>query len=82
MLAGVLSQKAEIVHQVLVTSYKSFTQFGILGGYPHGAGVEMAFAHHHAAQYNEGAGGKTVLFGTEHGGDHDVAACFQLTVGL
>lgn len=42
----------------------------------------MAFAHHHAAQYDQGGGGETELFGSQQGHQDDVAPGLQLSVGL
>ena len=42
----------------------------------------MAFAHHHAAQYDQGGGGETELFGAEQRHAHDVVSSFHLAVGL
>ena len=46
------------------------------------AGVEVTDAHHDAARHDERCGGEAELLGPEQGGDDDVAAGLQLTVGL
>ena len=43
-----------------------------MGGHTYGTCVEVAFAHHDAAERDEWGSGKAVFFGTEAGGDDDV----------
>ena len=57
-------------------------QLGVLGGDADRAGVQMADAHHDAAERDEGRGGEAEFLGAEQGGDGDVAAGLQLAVGL
>ncbi len=54
----------------------------ILRGDARRAGVQMADAHHDAADGDERAGGETEFLGAEQGGDDDIAAGLQLAVGL
>ena len=61
---------------------KARAQDRILGGDAHGAGIQVALAHHDAAHGDEGHGGKAELLRAEQRGDHDVAAGLQLAVGL
>ena len=42
----------------------------------------MTFAHHYAAQYDEGCGAESKFLGTQQGHADDVAAGLQLAVGL
>ena len=49
---------------------------------PDGAGVEMADAHHHAAQRDQRRGGEAELLGAQQRGDDHVAAGLQLAVHL
>jgi hypothetical protein len=42
----------------------------------------MADAHHDTAEADEGGGGESEFFGTEEGGDRDVASGFELSVGF
>ena len=75
-------EEGEEVHQIFVTAVETFAQFLVLGGDTHRAGVHVAFAHHHAAQYDQGGGGETELFGSQQGHQDDVAPGLQLSVGL
>ena len=45
-------------------------------------GIEMAYAHHDAAHRDEWRGGETELLCAEQGGNGDVAAGFELAIGL
>ena len=57
-------------------------QLGVLRGDADRAGVEVALAHHDAAQRDQRRGGEAELLGAEHGGDHHVAARLDAAVGL
>ena len=54
----------------------------VLGRDADRTGVEMADAHHHAAQDHQGCGREAVFLGAEHGGDDAVAAGLELSVDL
>ena len=55
---------------------------GILRGDADGARVEMALAHHDAAERDQRRGGEAEFFGAEDRGDHHVAARLEAAVGL
>ena len=80
VLAQVLSHKAHKVHDVLGLALEPLAQFGVLGADAHGAGVQVADAHHHAAHGHQRAGAKAEFLGTQQGGDGHVAAAHQLAV--
>ena len=82
IFAHFLSQEFKIVHQILVVSAEAFTQFRVLGGHTHRAGVGMAFAHHDATQHNQYRGSEGKFFGTQQRHADDVASGLDLTVGL
>ncbi|OAV68215.1 hypothetical protein Barb4_02161 [Bacteroidales bacterium Barb4] len=82
VFADFFGEIGEEVYEVFVASGEAFAQFLVLRGYADGAGVDVAFAHHHAAQHNEGGGSKGVFFGSQQGHKNDVATGFQLSVGL
>ena len=63
-------------------SAEPLAQLLVLGGDTDGAGVHVAFAHHHAAQYDQGRGGETKLFRTQHRHQDDVSSSLQLTICL
>ena len=75
-------KESEVIHKVFAEAGETPAQLRVLGSYTYGAGVLVAFAHHHASQYDEGGSGETVFFCTEHGHEHYVASGFQLTVHL
>ena len=82
VFAYFLRQEREEVHQILAASAEAFAQFFVLCRHPYGAGVLVTFAHHYATQYNQGTGGETEFFGSEHCHQYDVTACFELSVHL
>ena len=57
-------------------------QLRVLRGHAHRAGVEMADAHHDAAQRDQRRGGKTKFLRAQQRGDDHVAARLQLAVGF
>jgi len=54
----------------------------VLCGDADGTGVEVADAHHDAAERDERSGGESEFLGAEQRGDGDVAAGFKLAVCL
>jgi hypothetical protein len=52
----------------------------VLRGHAHGAGVQVADAHHDAAQRHQRRRGKTELFGPQQGGNENIAPRFELAV--
>ncbi len=54
----------------------------VLGGHADRAGVQVADAHHHAAQGHQRSGGEAELLGPEQSADDHVAAGLELTVHL
>ena len=77
-----LRHHEEIVHQMLRPAGEFLAQFRVLGGDAHRTGVEMAFAHHYAAQAHKGRGGETELLGPQQDGDGQIPPGFELAVGL
>ena len=67
---------------ILRFAFKTLTQLRVLGRNPHGAGIQVAHAHHHAAHGHKGSRGKTELLRAQHTGNGNVPACHQLTVRL
>jgi hypothetical protein len=80
--AHFLGDEAHEVDDVGGIAGEAFAEFGVLGGDADGAGVEVADAHHDAAEGDEGRGGEAELLGAEQGGDDDVASGFELAVGF
>ena len=61
---------------------KLLAQLRVLGRDAHRAGVQMAHAHHDAAQRHQRRRGKAEFLGAQQRGDGHVAAGLQLPVGL
>src|SRR5487761_118333 len=81
-MAQVLGHKEEIVDHVFGLSLELLAQIRILCGHAHGAGVEVAFAHHDAAHGNERCAGESEFLRSKERGDGDVAAGLKLSVHL
>src|SRR6185295_7310142 len=81
-LAQLLYNKFEEIHYVIGITGKALTQFWVLRGHTHGAGIQMTFTHHYATFYNKGCSGQPPLFSTQQGGNSNVPAGFHLTIGL
>ena len=77
-----LRDKAHVVNDVFRLAAEVLAQRRVLGSNTHGAGVQVTYAHHHAANGNQGRGGKAVLLCTQQGGDDYVATGEQLAVGF
>ena len=70
------------VHDVLGLAGESRTEPWILRRDAHGAGVQVANAHHDAARGHQRCGRKTELLGAEQCGHDNIAAGLELAVGL
>ena len=81
-LADFLGDEAHEVHGVFRTAGEVLTELRILGGDADRAGVEVTDAHHDATEGHQRSRGEAELFGAEEGGDDDVTAGLQLTVGF
>ena len=81
-VAHFFGDKEEIVHHMLGLARELLAQRRVLGGHAHGAGVQVAFAHHDAALDHQGSGGETEFIGTQQGTNRHIAASFHLAVGL
>ena len=77
-----LGDEAHEVDDVLGLAREVRAQARVLRGDAGRAGVQVADAHHDAAEGDQRRGGEAELLGAEQGGDHDVAAGLQLAVGL
>src|SRR5206468_4811383 len=58
------------------------SELGILCRDADGAGVEVTHAHHDAAACDQRRGAEADLFGAEQERDRDIAARFDLAIGL
>ncbi|TFA98676.1 hypothetical protein CCMA1212_009587 [Trichoderma ghanense] len=72
----------EEVDDVLRSTGKLLAELGVLGSDTHGAGVQMAFAHHDAAHGDQGSSSETPLLSTEQAGNSNISASSKLTVSL
>ena len=82
MLADILGDELEEVHDVLGLAREPGSQLGVLCRHTHGAGVEMADPHHDAAGHDQRSGGESELLGAEQGRDHDISAGAQRPIAL
>lgn len=67
---------------MLGLTFELLTQRGVLRGDADRASIEVALAHHDAAQGDQGRGGEAKFFRAEQSGDGHVAAGLQLAIGL
>ena len=70
------------VHHELRLAGELFAQLGILRGYSHRAGVQVADSHHHAARHHQRRSSEAEFFRAQQGCDHHIPACLELPVGL
>ena len=77
-----LGHKAHKVHHVLRLALEPLAQLRVLGADAHGAGVQVADAHHHAAHGHQRPGAEAELLGAQHGGDLGVGAAGVGGAGL
>ena len=82
VLAHLLGDELEEVHDELRLAAEARAQLGVLGGDADRAGVEVADAHHDAARDDERRGREAELLGAEQRADDDVAAGLHLAVDL
>mmetsp|Transcript_29811 Transcript_29811/g.51463 ORF Transcript_29811/g.51463 Transcript_29811/m.51463 type:complete len:1285 (+) Transcript_29811:323-4177(+) len=82
VLPHLLGQQEEVVDHVLGLAVELLAQVRVLRGDAHGAGVQVALAHHDAAQRDEGPRGEAHLLGAQQRGHHHVAAVADLPVRL
>ena len=77
-----LSHEAHEIHDVLRLAPEFLPKLRVLGADAHGAGVQVAHPHHHAAHGNQWAGSEAEFLGTQHGGDGHIPAAHKLAVRL
>ncbi|GBD45728.1 hypothetical protein HRbin41_00543 [bacterium HR41] len=77
-----LSDEPQVVDDVLGLAGEPFAQHRVLGRHPDGTGVEVADAHHHAAERDQRRGRETELVSAENRGHDDIAAGAHLAVDL
>ena len=82
IFAHLTGEEREIVHQIVGLSTEILTQFGVLRCHTHGAGIEVALAHHHTSEHNQCRRSETEFLCSEHSHEHYVAACLELAVYL
>mmetsp|Transcript_43739 Transcript_43739/g.106165 ORF Transcript_43739/g.106165 Transcript_43739/m.106165 type:complete len:619 (-) Transcript_43739:2977-4833(-) len=82
VLAHLLREQPQEVDHVLRLAGKLLAQLGVLRSDAHGAGVEVALAHHDAPQRDEGHRGEAELLRAKHRGDGHVTPRLELPVGL
>ncbi len=82
VLAHLLGDEAEEVRDELGLAGEALAQLGVLRGDADRAGVEVADAHHDAAQHHQRRRREAELLGAEQGGDDHVAPGLHLPVDL
>ena len=82
ILAHLLGQEGEVVDEELILADEVLAQFGILGGHTQRTGIEVALAHHHAAENNQTGRAETEFLGTEQCHEDDVTSGLELAVDL
>ena len=80
--AQFLRDEPHEIHDVLRVAGEPLAQLRVLRGHADRTGVQMANAHHDAAEHDERRGGKTKFLRAEQRGDGHVAARLHLAVGL
>ena len=78
----ILRDEAHEIHHMLRLSAEAGPEPLVLGGDAHGAGVQCADPHHHAAHADQHCCGEAVFLRSQHGCDHYVPAAHQLSVRL
>ena len=81
-LPQLLGDEEEEIDDVLGLALELFPQGRVLRGDADGASVEVALAHHDAAQRHQRHSGETELLRPQQRGDRDVTAGGQLAVDL
>ena len=81
-LAHLLGHEEQVLQDVLGRPGEAPAQLGILRRDAHGAGVEVADAHHDAARRDQRGGREAELLGAEQRADDDVEAGAQAAVDL
>ena len=72
----------EIIDDVFRRAGEALAQFGVLRGDTDGAGIEMAFAHHHTARRNQRRGREAKLVSPQKRADNHIAPGAQAAVNL
>ena len=81
-LAHFLRDKIHEVDHELRIAAEFRAQLRVLRGHAHGTGVEMAHAHHDAAERDQRRSGKPEFLGAQQRGNDNVAAGLELAVGF
>ena len=81
-LPRLLGDEEEVVDDVLGRAVELLAELLVLGADADGAGVEVALAHHDAADGDQRRGGEAVLLRAEAGGNDNVAAGLEPAVGF
>ena len=82
VLPQLLRHKGQVVDDILGLALEPLAQLGVLGADAHGAGVQVADTHHHAAFAHQQGGAEAELLSAQHTADGNIAAGEQLGVAL
>ena len=77
-----LGDEEHEVHDVFRSAPEPAAQVRVLGGHPHGAGIQVAGAHHDAAHGHQRSRGETEFLRAQDRGDGHVPSGEELAVGL
>ena len=78
----ILRNKFHKVYYIFRFSFKTFTQFRILGRHTYRAGIQIAYTHHDASHSHQRSCRKTELLCAQHGCNGHISAAHKLTVSL
>ena len=81
-LPQLLGDEQHEIHHVFRLAGEAAPQGGILGSNAHGAGIQVAHPHHHAAHGDQGGGGEAEFLRAQDAGDGHIPAAHQLAVGF
>ena len=82
VLPQLLRHKGQVVDDILGLALEPLAQLGVLGADAHGAGVQVADTHHHAALAHQQGGAEAELLSAQHTADGNIAAGEQLGIAL
>ena len=82
VLAQLLGHKGEVVDDVFRLALEVLAQLRVLGADAHGAGIQIAHTHHHAALGHQQGSAEAELLCAQHTADGNIAAGEQLGVAL
>ena len=77
-----LSDEVHIVDNVFRLATEVFAQRRVLSSNAHGAGIQIAHTHHHAANGNQRCGGKAIFLSAQQCSNNNVTTGEQLAISF